>query len=169
VLNNLVTTKATQVGDRFTMNVTSPTIYRDAVIEGRIASISNSGRLSGRANMSLEFDTIRMRDGRTYRFAGVIDSVRAVNGDNVAVTNEGTIRDRNQTTQTATRAGIGAALGALIGAIAGGGQGAAVGAAVGAGAGAGSVLIQGRDNVELEQGTQFSITATGPTNVGLIR
>ena len=169
VLNNLVTTKATQVGDRFTMNVISPTIYRDAVIEGRIASIDNSGRLSGRANMSLEFDTIRMRDGRSYRFAGVIESVRAVNGDNVTVTNEGTIRDRNQTTRTATRAGIGAALGALIGAIAGGGQGAAVGAAVGAGAGAGSVLIQGRDNVELEQGTQFTITATGPTNVGVIR
>ena len=169
VLNNLVTTKATQVGDRFTMNVTSPAIYRDAVIEGRIASIDNSGRLSGRANMSLEFDNIRMRDGSTHRFAGVIDSVRAVNGDNVTVTNEGTIRDRNQTTQTATRAGIGAALGALIGAIAGGGQGAAIGAAVGAGAGAGSVLIQGRDNVELQQGTQFTITATGPTNVGSIR
>lgn len=168
-LNNLVTTKATQVGDRFTMNVISPTIYRDAVIEGRIASIDNSGRLSGRANMSLEFDTIRMRDGQTHRFAGVIDSVRAVNGDNVTVTNEGAIRDRNQTTQTVTRAGIGAALGALIGAIAGGGQGAAIGAAVGAGAGAGSVLIQGRDNVELEQGTQFTITATGPTNVGRIR
>lgn len=169
VLNNLVTTKATQIGDRFTMNVTSPTIYRDAVIEGRVAAIDNSGRLSGRANMSLEFDTIRMTDGRSYRFAGVIDSVRAINGDNVSVTNEGTIRDSNQTTKTVTRAGIGAALGALIGAIAGGGQGAAVGAAVGAGAGAGSVLIQGRDNVELEQGTEFRITATGPTNVGLIR
>ena len=68
-----------------------------------------------------------------------------------------------------TRAGVGAALGALIGAIAGGGKGAAIGAAVGAGAGAGSVLIQGRDNVELEQGTEFNITATGPTNVGIIR
>ena len=169
VLNNLVTSRATQVGDRFTMNVTSPSTYRDAVIEGRIASIDNSGRLSGRANVSLEFDTIRMRDGRSYRFAGVIDSVRAVNGDNVTVTNEGAVRDSNQTTRTVTRAGIGAALGALIGAIAGGGQGAAVGAAVGAGAGAGSVLIQGRDNVELEQGTQFTITATGPTNVGLFR
>jgi type II secretory pathway pseudopilin PulG len=168
-LNNLVTTKATQVGDRFAMNVTSPTTFRGAVIEGRVASVDNSGRLSGRANLSLEFDTIRMRDGRTYRFAGVIDSVRGVNGENVSVTNEGTIRDRNQTTRTATRAGIGAALGALIGAIAGGGQGAAIGAAVGAGAGAGSVLIQGRDNVELQQGTQFTITATGPTNVGLIR
>ena len=169
VLNNAVTTRATQIGDRFTMNVTSPDIYRGAVIEGRVAQIDNSGRLSGRANVSLEFDTIRMRDGRDYRFAGIIDSVRAVNGDNVRVTNEGTVREGSQTTKTATRAGVGAALGALIGAIAGGGSGAAIGAAVGAGAGAGSVLVQGRDNVDLGQGTEFTITATGPNNVGVIR
>ena len=168
-LNTPVTTRATHVGDRFTMNVTSPDIYRNAVIEGRVAQIDNSGRLSGRANVSLEFDTIRMRDGRNYRFAGIIDSVRAINGDTVRVNNEGTIRDRNQTTRTATRAGVGAALGALIGAIAGGGSGAAIGAAVGAGAGAGTVLIQGRDNVDLGQGTEFTITATGPSNTGLIR
>jgi hypothetical protein len=166
-LNNAVTTRATQVGDRFTMNVTSPDIYRGAVIEGRVAQLDNSGRLSGRANVSLEFDTIRMRDGRSYRFAGIIDSVRAVNGDNVSVNNEGTVREGSQTTRTATRAGVGAALGALIGAIAGGGSGAAIGAAVGAGAGAGTVLIQGRDNVDLGPGTEFSITATGPSRVGM--
>ncbi|MEO8572389.1 MAG: hypothetical protein ABI481_00345 [Pyrinomonadaceae bacterium] len=172
VLNNTVTTKATQVGDRFTMNVTSPDIYRNSVIEGRVSQIDNSGRLSGRANVALEFDTIRMGDGRSYRFAGIIDSVRAVNGDNVSVNNEGTVRDSNQTTKTVTRAGVGAALGALIGAIAGGGSGAAIGAGIGAGAGAGSVLIQGRDNVELSQGTEFTITASGPnrpSNVGVIR
>jgi hypothetical protein len=170
VLNNLVTSSATQVGDRFTMNVTSPDIYRGATIEGRIAQIDNSGRVSGRANVSFEFDNIRMRDGRSYRFAGVIDSVRTINGDTVSVNNEGTVREGNQTRRTATRAGVGAALGALIGAIAGGGSGAAIGAAVGAGAGAGSVLIQGRDNVELGAGTEFNITATGPSsNVGSIR
>jgi hypothetical protein len=169
VLNNTVTSRATQVGDRFTMNVTAPNIYRNAVIEGRVAQIDNSGRLSGRANVSLEFDTIRMRDGRSYRFAGIIDSVRAANGDTVSVNNEGTVREGSQTRRTATRAGVGAALGALIGAIAGGGSGAAIGAAVGAGAGAGSVLIQGRDNVDLGQGTEFNITATGPTGVGVIR
>ena len=169
VLNNTVTTRATQIGDRFTMNVTSPDIYRNAVIEGRVTQIDNSGRLSGRANVALEFDTIRMRDGRSYRFAGIIDSVRAVNGDNISISREGAVRDSNQTTKTVTRAGIGAALGALIGAIAGGGSGAAVGAAVGAGAGAGSVLIQGRDNVELSQGTEFTITASGPNRVGLVR
>ena len=170
VLNNLVTSRATQNGDRFTMNVTSPDMYRGATIEGRVAQIDNSGRVSGRANVSLEFENIRMRDGRSYRFSGIIDSVRTINGDTVSVNNEGTVRDNNQTKKTVTRAGVGAALGALIGAIAGGGSGAAIGAAVGAGAGAGSVLIQGRDNVELGQGTEFSITATGPTsNIGSIR
>lgn len=169
VLNNSVTTRVSQVGDRFTMRVTSPARYRDAIIEGRVAQIDNSGRLSGRANVSMEFDSIRLPNGDMYRFAGVVESVRTVNGDTVSVTNEGTIRDSNQTTRTVTRAGIGAALGALIGAIAGGGEGAAIGAAVGAGAGAGSVLIQGRDNVELGQGTEFMIMATAPRRVGVIR
>lgn len=169
VLNNTVTTRVSQIGDRFTMRVTSPGQYRDAIIEGRVARVDNSGRLSGRANISMEFDSLRLPTGETYRFAGVVESVRTVDGDNVSVTNEGTIRDRNQTTRTVTRAGIGAALGALIGAIAGGGDGAAIGAAVGAGAGAGSVLIQGRDNVELEQGSEFRIMATAPARIGVNR
>jgi uncharacterized protein YcfJ len=87
------------------------------------------------------------------------------NGETVTVNNEGTVRDNNQTTKTVTRAGIGAALGALIGAIAGGGQGAAIGAAVGAGAGAGTVILQGRGDVDLPQGTEVSITASSPNNL----
>jgi len=166
VLRNTVNTEASQPGDRFTMEVTSPANYRGGLIEGRIGTADQSGRVSGRASVSFEFDTIRMPNGSTYRFAGIIESVRALNGDNVRVNNEGTVRDSNQTTRTATRAGVGAALGALIGAIAGGGTGAAVGAAVGAGAGAGTVFIQGRDNIELVQGTEFTITATSPNNVG---
>lgn len=168
-LQNLVNTRDSQVGDRVTLRVTSPITYRDAIIEGRITAVDNSGRLSGRANLSFDFDTIRMTNGRTYQFAGIIDSVRDADGDTINVTNEGTVRDRNQTTTTITRAGIGGILGALIGAIAGGGEGAAIGAAVGAGAGAGSVLIQGRDNMDLEAGSVFNITATGPNRVGVLR
>ena len=165
VLGSLISTKTTQNGDRFTMQVTSPSEFNGATIEGRVAKTERSGTVTGRANMSLEFDTIRLRDGRTYRFAGSVDEVTKANGEKVAVNNEGTVRDSNQTTKTVTRAGIGAALGALIGAIAGGGQGAAIGAAVGAGAGAGTVVLQGRGDVELEQGTQFMITASAPANV----
>ena len=82
----------------------------------------------------------------------------------MTVTNEGTVRDTSQTQTTVVRAGIGAVLGAIIGAVAGGGQGAAIGAGVGAGAGAGSVLITGRDNIELGAGSTFNITATAPAN-----
>ena len=107
-----------------------------------------SGRVSGSANISLEFDTIRLRNGQTYRFAGFVNEVKMLNGDNVSVNNEGTVKDGSQTTKTVTRAGIGAAFGAFIGAIASGGQGAAIGAAIGAGAGAGTVVLQGRDDIE---------------------
>src|SRR5436190_1349101 len=88
-----------------------------------------------------------MRDGRTYQFAGFLDSVRTSNGETVQVDNEGTVRDQNQTKTTEERAAIGTAVGAIIGAIAGGGKGAAIGAILGAGAGAGSVYAQGRDDL----------------------
>ena len=168
-LENNISTRASQPGDRFTMTVTSPYQYRGAVIEGHVDAAQNSGRLSGRANVSLVFDSIRTTNGRVYNFAGMVDSVRALNGDTLSVNNEGTVRDTNQTTKAVTRAGIGAVIGAIIGAVAGGGQGAAIGATVGAGAGAGSVLIQGRDNIELAQGSEFAITASAPAGVGPIR
>lgn len=163
-LNNPISTQASQNGDRFTLTVNSPSQYDGATIEGRVASAERSGRVSGRANLSLEFDTIRLRNGRTYRFAGIVDKVRMPNGDEIAVNNEGTVRDGSQTTKTVTRAGIGAAIGAIIGAIAGGGQGAAIGAAVGAGAGAGTVVLQGRDDINLVEGTEFTLTATAPSS-----
>jgi uncharacterized protein YcfJ len=80
----------------------------------------------------------------------------------VRIDNEGAVRDSNQTNKTVQRTAIGTAIGALIGAIAGGGKGAAIGAVVGAGAGAGSVYVQGREDLNLEAGTEVTIRATGP-------
>ncbi|MBA3334730.1 MAG: hypothetical protein H0T08_03885 [Acidobacteria bacterium] len=165
VLRTPISTKSSQNNDRFSMEVTSPSEFNGAIIEGRVTKAERSGQVSGRANLSLEFDAIRMSNGRTYRFTGIVDEVKLTTGEKVTVNNEGTVRDNNQTTKTVTRAGIGAALGALIGAIAGGGQGAAIGAVVGAGAGAGTVILQGRDDVELNQGTEFMLTASAPGRV----
>jgi hypothetical protein len=161
-LDTDLSTRTAQTGDRFTMTVTSPTQFEGSVIEGHVASSSRSGRVTGRSDMSLNFDTIRY-NGRTYQFAGFIDSVRAQGGSTVQVDNEGTVRDDDSRgTQTAQRAAIGTAVGAIIGAIAGGGKGAAIGAIVGAGAGAGSVYVQGRGDLDLLSGSEVTIRASAP-------
>jgi hypothetical protein len=162
VLNSDLSTQTARENDRFTMTVRSPSEFDGAVIEGYVSNVNRSGRVSGRSEMTLNFDTIRLRNGSTYRFAGVVESVRGLNGETVRVDNEGSVRDNNQTNRTVQRAAIGTAVGAIIGAIAGGGKGAAIGAVVGAGAGAGSVYAQGRDDLDLRNGTELTIRASGP-------
>ena len=162
VLNNDLTTKQAKQGDRFTMTVRDGGQYEGAVIEGTVATVNQSGNLTGRSGMTLDFDSIRLRNGQTYKFAGILTSVRTLNGDTVKVDNEGSAQGDNQTTQTATRAGIGTAIGAIIGAIAGGGKGAAIGAVIGAAGGAGSVYVTGKESLDLPAGTELTIRASAP-------
>jgi hypothetical protein len=159
-LNNNLSTAGSQEGDPFTLTVRSPGQYEGAIIEGTVSRVDRSGPFSGRAQMTLDFWQIRLRDGRTAGLAGFIENVRPLNGEDVRVDTEGatTVEERNsRTNRTAQRTAIGAAVGAIIGAIAGGGKGAAIGATIGAGVGAGSVYAQGRDDLELASGTELTI------------
>jgi len=162
VLNTDLNTQNVRDGDRFTMTVRSPGQFEGATIEGHVTSVDRGGRVTGRSEMTFNFDTIRMRNGQSYSFAGILESVRTPDGEVVRVDNEGAVRENNQTKTTVTRTAIGTAVGAIIGAIAGGGKGAAIGAVIGAGAGAGSVYVQGRNDLNLETGTEITVRATGP-------
>lgn len=164
VLDDTLTTRTAKVGDRFTLRVTDPGEFDGATIEGHVSHLERSGRLTGRSVMTLDFDSIRLRDGRTYRFAGTVETVRTTTGETVRVDTEGTVRDQSQTRQTETRTAIGTAVGAIIGAIAGGGKGAAIGAILGAGGGAGSVYVQGRNDLELGRGAEITIRSGAPVN-----
>jgi hypothetical protein len=164
-LNTNLTTRDTRDNDRFTMTVNSPSEFNGAVIEGYVNNINRGGRISGRSGLTLNFDSIRLRDGRSYRFAGIVETVRTSAGETVRVDNEGTVQENDSRgNTTAKRAAIGTAVGAIIGAIAGGGKGAAIGAVIGAGGGAGSVYVQGQDDLELTSGTEVTIRSTGPNN-----
>jgi hypothetical protein len=162
VLNSDISTQNAKEGDRFTMALRSPSQYEGATIEGYLSNVNRGGRITGRSEATLNFESIRLRDGRTYRFAGILESVRTASGEVVRVDNEGAVRESDQTNRTVTRTAIGTAVGAIIGAIAGGGKGAAIGAVIGAGAGAGSVYVQGRQDLELPSGTEITLRATGP-------
>jgi len=162
VLNSNLSTNTARDNERITLTVRSPAQYDGATIEGYVTNVNRSGRITGRSEMTFNFDTVRLRDGRSYRFAGIVESVRTPGNETVRVDNEGAVREDDQTTKTVQRTAIGTAVGAIIGAIAGGGKGAAIGAVLGAGAGAGSVYVQGREDLELTTGTEFTIRASGP-------
>ncbi|MGB7923791.1 MAG: glycine zipper family protein, partial [Pyrinomonadaceae bacterium] len=122
-LNTNISTRDSRDGDRFTITVREPRQYDGAIIEGYVSNIDRGGRVSGRSELTLNFDRIRTRDGRTYSFAGLVQSVRTPNGEVVNVNNEGNVREDSRTNTTVARTAIGTALGALIGAVAGGGKG----------------------------------------------
>ncbi len=161
-LENDINTKISQNNDRFRMTVTSPNEYRGAVIEGYLSGIDRSGTVSGRSKITFNFERIRLPNGQNYDFAGYLQSITDDKGKTVKVDNEGVAQGDNQTNETVKRGGIGAGIGAVIGAIAGGGKGAAIGAIIGGGAGAGSVVVQGKDDLELKPGSTITVQSSSP-------
>ena len=69
-LNDNLSTNEARDGDRFTLAVRSPSQYSGSTIEGHLTRVARSGQISGRAVISFEFYTIRLRNGRVYNFAG---------------------------------------------------------------------------------------------------
>jgi hypothetical protein len=158
-LENEIDTKSSEDGDPFTAIVLTPDKYADATIEGHIAKIKKSGKMTGKTELSLAFDKIRLNSGQTIPMAAQVVTVYDGSSSD-KVDEEGNVKSGSQGKETAIRSGGGAALGAIIGGIAGGGKGAAIGAAVGAGAGAGSTFITGSKKVKLESGTEILIKTT---------
>ena len=161
-LDTEVDTKISQNNDRFKMTVASPSDYRGAVIEGYISGVERPGRVTGKGNVTFNFERITLRDGSTYDFAGFLQSVTDRSGRIIAVDQEGTLSGGSQTRETVKRGGIGAGIGAIIGAIAGGGSGAAVGAAIGGGIGAGSVIATGRGDLRVPVGSMITVQSSSP-------
>jgi len=101
-------------------------------VMGKVVSAEGSGRVKGRAKMSLALTSIEVR--------GVEYPIRT---GHLFIEAQATKR------QDAVKIGAGAGIGAAIGAIAGGGKGAAIGAAAGGGAGTGLVLATKGKEVQL--------------------
>ncbi|MGI8787760.1 MAG: hypothetical protein ACR2HG_08380 [Pyrinomonadaceae bacterium] len=167
ILNGLlekdIDTKLSQNNDRFTLNVQSPNEYRGAIIEGHISGVNRSGKVTGRSQITFNFERIRLANGQTYEFAGYLQGITDETGKAVKIDTEGTAQGDSQTKETVKRGGIGAGIGAIIGAIAGGGKGAAIGAILGGGAGAGSVIVQGKDDLQLKAGSSITVQSSSPS------
>ena len=156
-----ISTKTGRVGDTFKATVVQPSTYESATVEGRIATLNKSGRVSGKTEVGLAFDSITLPDGRSARIDGEL--VRIYESENVKrVDEEGRVESGSRTRDSEVRGGIGAAAGAILGGIIGGGKGAIIGLIVGGAAGVGTVYVEGNKDLVLEPGTEMVIRTVGP-------
>jgi len=108
-----------------------------STVRGEVSAVQSAGKVQGRANLALRFDSILAATGdeRSPMMAHVDFTAPATKREDAA------------------KISIPAAAGAIIGGIAGGKKGAAVGAAVGGGAGTAVVLSTSGQEIQLASGT----------------
>jgi hypothetical protein len=112
---------------------------KGSLVRGRIVTVKQSGRVEGKAAMSIMLTEITI--GQT---------ALPIETNTLAFEAESSTKD------DAAKIGIGAGVGAIIGAIAGGGKGAAIGAAVGGGAGTATVMATKGKDVKFSVEEKFS-------------
>ena len=123
-----------------------------STVQGVVTETRQSGRMKGRAEIGLRFDTL-MLAGTTEHYA--------IRTTAVARAAQSTKK------KDAMEIGGGAAGGALIGAIIGGKKGALIGTAVGGGTGGAVVLSTRGKEVRLPRGTELSVKLLEPITVRL--
>jgi hypothetical protein len=181
-LETPLSSSTNQPGDSFTARVIDPPRYDGAIVRGHIDRIEPSGRLSGRTEMSLAFDSIELpgryaerRDGDTDFAEGeteLRDSepvpfnaelVNVIQSDHVKmVDEEGNIISGSRGRQTIERGGIGAVAGGLIGGLIGGGKGAVIGLLAGGAAGTGSLYFDRGKELRLQPGAEMTVETIEP-------
>ena len=155
-LSTPISTKTGRVGDTFKATVVSPSSYESFTVDGHIATLKKSGRVSGKTEVGLAFDTLAAPDGRQTRIDA--DLIKVYESENVKkVDEEGHVESGSRTKDSEIRGGVGAAAGAILGGIIGGGKGAVIGLILGGAAGVGSVYVEGDKDLILDPGTEMVI------------
>jgi len=150
-----VDSETNSVGQTFAASLDEPVmlggetiIPRGADVTVKLVDAKESGKLAGRASLTLDLQSIRVNG-------------RMVDINTQTVSQESASR----TERTAKVAGGAAALGAIIGAIAGGGKGAAIGAGAGGAAGAGAEVVTKGQRVKIPSETRLTFVLDNPVRL----
>jgi Tfp pilus assembly protein PilF len=127
-------------------------IHAGAPVKGRVTAAKSSGRVKGRAELSVAFTSVETVAG--WRD---IDAPLA----------NGTIQAQGTKKQDAAKIGIGAAAGAVIGEVVGGS--AAKGAVIGGAAGTGLVLATKGKEVEIAAGSEIPVALAAPLAISITK
>ncbi len=171
MLINGVSTKHSVEGDRLYLQTVYLIVIQNRIVipagsyvEGTLTEIKQPGRLKGRGEIYLRFDSLTLPNGVTRDFRARIGGLEAGTPETLDKT-EGKVEGPSQGTATtiaATTAG-GAAVGAIAGEVAGRpGLGIGTGAAVGAATGLMMVLLNGRPEAIIARGTVVEMVLDRP-------
>jgi hypothetical protein len=151
-LQTALASDTSNVEDRVSARVTDDVVVdgetvipEGSRVDGRVTYAQGSGKVKGRAGLTVRFHTLTVGD-RTYDIA--TEPVRREAAGTKA--------------KDARNIGIGAGAGAVIGGIIGGRKGAGIGAAVGGAGGTGMVLATKGQEVRLPAGTAITTRLADP-------
>ena len=154
-LNGSLDTAHSRPGERFTAVLAAPIVVdgetlapSGANVEGVVRNAASSGRLKGRADLSITLDAIEI-GGSSVPL--VTDSVDRTSGGH---------KKRNL-----TLIGGGSGFGALIGGLAGGGRGALIGAGAGAATGTAGAALTGKKQAKIPAESVLIFHLTQPLKI----
>lgn len=172
-LINSVSTKHSSEGDRIYLQTAFPILVNSRVVippgsyvAGTITHMKRPGRIKGRGEMFLRFDSLTLPNGVTRDFRARIGGLdgranEELDKDEGKIKSEGNKGGDARTVGEATAAG--ASVGAIAGSAAGhGGMGAGIGAAAGLAAGVMGVLLSRGPDAELSKGSTIEMVLDRP-------
>jgi hypothetical protein len=176
-LKHAITTKSAHDGDAVYAETTFPIVLNDRIIipagsyvQGTISNVKRAGRVKGRAEVLVHFNTLILPNGYTLLLPGAVDNVPGLdNGRMKEKDKEGTIQGDSTKGRDAARIAESAGTGGLIGAAADGGKGAAVGGAGGGLIGLAAVLLSRGPDLRLEAGSTMETVLERPITVDMAR
>jgi len=172
-LINSVSTKASAEGDRVYLETVFPILANGRIVippgsyvAGTITEVKRPGRVKGRGEMYLRFDSLTLPNGVTRDFRARVGSLDGQSNDELD-RGEGKIKSDTNKGEDARNIGEATAAGTSVGVIAGSaagrpGMGAGIGAAAGATAGLLGVLLSRGPDVVLARGTTLEMVLDRP-------
>lgn len=173
-LINSASTKHSAAGDRIYLETVFPIVVNSRIVippgsyvTGTVTQVKRPGRVKGRGELYVRFDSITLPNGVTREFRSRLGSIDATGSEHLDKA-EGTIKGDSSKGNDAKTIGAGAATGASVGAIVGAARGGGAlgsvlgGSAAGAAAGLAAVLLTRGPEAELAKGTTVEMVLDRP-------
>jgi len=170
---NSISTKQAAVGDRVYLETVFPIRVDDRIVippgsyvAGTVTNVKRPGRVKGRGELYIRFDSLTLPNGVTRDFRARVGSLDGEAKERLD-REEGKIESSSDKSGDARTVGETAAAGASVGVIAGAasgrpGLGAGIGAAAGAAAGLVGVLLTRGPDAVLPKGTTLEMVLDRP-------